>query len=1348
MGFVHILLLGLAATIARASFCSYFGNREPGQEPRLMRCGGYRGNSCCQPDEEDIGFNVDPIFNGDEGSNCQGTVDALRCWICHPEQNTFYRNETLTVCESMCNRLLGDCGGARWRDGRVHDYYRTGFDLCKEMGFNVDNTNCFGTGSSAIRRTASKLSTLVTLLAGFLLTGLLTKTSHFNAILIGIVVTTILLANPTNAQSATRAEEVVVWAERVSLFVRQLSDNFLLVDEAQALFDDAEYNEVSIDGSEIVEDIQQRLADFAEQKYRALDRMTNAIVEEYNQYLDRRRNIDELPFSNPEELPLSIYRDSDVSEHLPYDQLTFDRRFQWNVNLNQSSIKLPNGVDRTGEELLAQINISAVLDPVFKQNLAEDPFISYQFFGSRAGFLRVFPGRPWQRNVIGFREDFDPRFRPWYIGATSGPKDVVIVVDTSRSMGEFLNGRWVIAVQTVRTILSGLTQDDFVNVITYRSSHWDYDSNYYTYRSHQVLGCRQDALQSATVARQQELIDRLNEFSPAGGSDPIRAFEEAYEMLQSSPKTGCQQFVIWVTDEAHGDNDVRCEPGYYVQTDDGTEYVPGRLCDFVSTYETLIGIVQANTRNNDVRTFSFSIMPNEQVYAAEIACHGAGSRQAVDSTRRGAIRDQGMGYFDFIEQSTSPTEVIWTSPYVDAFGLGQLLTIAQPVVVEFDRHIGVVAVDVRLSDLEQILFSQQWGSLYSFVINEEGEVIIHPRLTPAAESTTDLETPPLEMLETRDGDPDITDLLNALKNKETGNITYSGISRPILRGEDQDGIIYEEGTTSNYFYSSIEETPFSFAYNFENDDLTFIYPPDENLTSSTTTVYHDLNGYRDVFFNIYNDLMVQQPNTSADYPFSLLTFRNSTVKLAPKTFCDPNLFLRDYNYPNLFFIHNFLNGAGENVGCGDRDGIFEIRARPDTYITSGMEAHWKGRTANNAHQISLSYIGTNAGVIRAFPGVRWPRRYDPTTRPYYHRAVASRGTLAISYAYYDAAGAGKVVTLSEVLYLGRRSDNTSFECTKSANRTERCPCTSMSECETGRCERGRCVGTQVEGVVGIDIRYDDFHDQVLLQVRDTFSPCGERCDTQNCPTRCYIIDDSGNVIFSDGLRQASELDTRNYNRVPLGRVEPGVMRELVRVKNFFIPETVQVDFQGTCERLNYFVPASSEGIIRSAEEEDDYLEQRGPLRKFQNEIGCVQDILRYRANPAAIPSNPAVISGSQESACSSGIYYLTEIPNTNTYLLVVDEWTSEVMETRSGREIGLNCLIERTLYAAGAQRAVNGTCTILDDPSTAMATCPELDRTVQPVCMSTGQRGSGNVPRHLQWYIMAVIVLCLIIAIL
>ena len=49
------------------------------------------------------------------------------------------------------------------------------------------------------------------------------------------------------------------------------------------------------------------------------------------------------------------------------------------------------------------------------------------------------------------------------------------------------------------------------------------------------------------------------------------------------------------------------------------------------------------------------------------------------------------------------------------------------------RHLGVVGVDVRLTDVEQILFSQQWGTLYSFMTNNQGEVIIHPRLTPATE---------------------------------------------------------------------------------------------------------------------------------------------------------------------------------------------------------------------------------------------------------------------------------------------------------------------------------------------------------------------------------------------------------------------------------------------------------------------------------------------------------------------------------------------------------------------------------------------------------------------------------------
>ena len=47
----------------------------------------------------------------------------------------------------------------------------------------------------------------------------------------------------------------------------------------------------------------------------------------------------------------------------------------------------------------------------------------------------------------------------------------------------------------------------------------------------------------------------------------------------------------------------------------------------------------------------------------------------------------------------------------------------------------------------------------------------------------------------------------------------------------------------------------------------------------------------------------------------------------------------------------------------------------------------------------------------------------------------------------------------------------------------RCECTSAMQCLTNHCERGRCVGTQVEGVVGIDIRYGDFHNEVMSRTR-------------------------------------------------------------------------------------------------------------------------------------------------------------------------------------------------------------------------------------------------------------------------
>lgn len=42
-------------------------------------------------------------------------------------------------------------------------------------------------------------------------------------------------------------------------------------------------------------------------------------------------------------------------------------------------------------QMLNGLNWTETLDAVFKQNLEEDPSLSWQYFGSTYGFMRVYP---------------------------------------------------------------------------------------------------------------------------------------------------------------------------------------------------------------------------------------------------------------------------------------------------------------------------------------------------------------------------------------------------------------------------------------------------------------------------------------------------------------------------------------------------------------------------------------------------------------------------------------------------------------------------------------------------------------------------------------------------------------------------------------------------------------------------------------------------------------------------------------------------------------------------------------------------------------------------------------------
>ena len=87
------------------------------------------------------------------------------------------------------------------------------------------------------------------------------------------------------------------------------------------------------------------------------------------------------------------------------------------------------------------------------------------FFGSKEGMVRIFPGRPFENC-----DSFDLLSRPWFIAASSGPKNIVLVLDTSSSMNDYHGQRFVLLKKAAIRVIQTLTVGDRVAIVPFASS--------------------------------------------------------------------------------------------------------------------------------------------------------------------------------------------------------------------------------------------------------------------------------------------------------------------------------------------------------------------------------------------------------------------------------------------------------------------------------------------------------------------------------------------------------------------------------------------------------------------------------------------------------------------------------------------------------------------------------------------------------------------------------------------------------------------------------------------------------------------------------------------------------------
>ena len=126
-------------------YCPYFQNRAPSPQPSLDNCTWYKEKACCLNEELAIIFsNLLPMAGAD--AKCLKALNHLYCYVCSPEQSSFFTRDMLTVCEESCDVVHAMCANALLKGVPWRDLYSNGTEFCTARKFYVEKSatgRCF-----------------------------------------------------------------------------------------------------------------------------------------------------------------------------------------------------------------------------------------------------------------------------------------------------------------------------------------------------------------------------------------------------------------------------------------------------------------------------------------------------------------------------------------------------------------------------------------------------------------------------------------------------------------------------------------------------------------------------------------------------------------------------------------------------------------------------------------------------------------------------------------------------------------------------------------------------------------------------------------------------------------------------------------------------------------------------------------------------------------------------------------------------------------------------------------------------------------------------------------------------
>ncbi|KAL7568061.1 hypothetical protein ACA910_020779 [Epithemia clementina (nom. ined.)] len=358
----------------------------------------------------------------------------------------------------------------------------------------------------------------------------------------------------------------------------------------------------------------------------------------------------------------------------------------WDTSV--SSVRIPAeyatgpGGNPTDPKLVESICFSRYLDEWFVQKHAADLeyWRSYgveprsMYFGSQNGAFRIYPAR--QSEECG---TFDHRLRPWYVAGSSGPKNVVLILDTSGSMKDY--SRIGLLKQAAQRIVSTLTVSDRILIVPFSGTA-------------QPITTTDGYMFEATRENKEILATKIDDLKAEGSTKFYEAFDQAFRVVEKTAEkeltASCNTAILFLTD---GQNTEGPDLGNV------TALVDKRIKDISARL------------NKSVLLFTYSISDDDRVhvYPNQLACSvefGLWSKISQDNQ----IVDSLSSYYRLfalgLGTENNKDFAAWVEPYQFQTGNAWGTTVSVPV---YDRSkspplfLGVVGVDVSLEALDAAL---------------------------------------------------------------------------------------------------------------------------------------------------------------------------------------------------------------------------------------------------------------------------------------------------------------------------------------------------------------------------------------------------------------------------------------------------------------------------------------------------------------------------------------------------------------------------------------------------------------------------------------------------------------------